>query len=131
MWKSTMFTVQFWLLLWKNVTEEKILAPYDIFEGLSNVHDQVPYEDHSSSHSTINVPKPEAGNKTIIALEKQIRKKYDNNCTDYRPEEKCIESFVPQLTSNPEECVPKYVVDLWVDVKQFLVFQSHVALVFF
>ena len=81
MWKSTMFTVQFWLLLWKNVTEEKILAPYDIFEGLADVHDQVPYEDHSSSHSTINVPKPEAGNKTIMALEKQIRKKYDNNCT--------------------------------------------------
>ena len=45
-------------------------------------------------------------------LDKQIRKKYDNNCTDYRPEEKCIESFVPQLTPNPEECVPKYVVDL-------------------
>ena len=75
MWKSTMFTVQFWLQLWKNVTEEKILAPYDIFEGLSNVHDQVPYEDHSSSHSTINVPKPEAGNKSIIGtrnLEKKI-----------------------------------------------------------
>ena len=55
-------------------TEEKILSPYDIFEGLADVHDQVPYEDHSSSHSTINVPKPEAGNKTIMALEKQIRK---------------------------------------------------------
>ena len=68
-----MFTVQVWLVLWKN-TEEKILAPYDIFEGLADVHDQVPYEDHSSSHSTINVPKPEAGNKTIMALEKQIRK---------------------------------------------------------
>ena len=71
MWKSTMFTVQFWLQLWKNVTEEKILAPYDIFEGLADVHDQVPYEDHSSSHSTINVPKPEAGNKTIIGFRKK------------------------------------------------------------
>ena len=84
-------------------TEEKILSPYDIFEGLADVHDEVPYEDHSSPHSTINVPKPEAGNKTIMALEKQIRKKYDNNRTDYRPEEKCIESFVTQLAADPEE----------------------------
>ena len=36
--------------------------PDDIFEGLSNVHDQVPYEDDPSSHSTINVPKPETEN---------------------------------------------------------------------
>ena len=54
----------------KNMTDEKILAPYDIFEGLADVHDEVPYEDHSSPHSTINVPKPEAGDKSIIGFRK-------------------------------------------------------------
>ena len=43
----------------KHVFKQLNFEPDDIFEGLSDVHDQVPYEDHSPPHCTINVPEPE------------------------------------------------------------------------